>query len=62
MSPDLGPCRQCGTVMSESAVGENVGVAVEISFALVIHGDIIYIYVDFKAFPVFWPPYWISGR
>ena len=51
-----------GSVMSELGIVENVGVAVEISFVGVIQAAISCIYADFKAFPVFRPPYWISGR
>ncbi len=51
-----------GCVMSELGVVENVGVAVEISFVVVIQPEIACIYADFKALPVFRPPYWISGR
>ena len=46
-----------GSVMSELGVVENVGVAVEISFVVVIQAEIACIYADFKAFPVFRPPY-----
>ena len=38
-----------GSVMSELGVVENVGVAVEISFAVVIQAGISCIYVDFKS-------------
>ena len=50
-----------GSVMSELGVVENVAVAVEISLVVVIQAEIACIYADFKAFPVFRPPYWISG-
>jgi hypothetical protein len=43
--------------MSELGVVEKVGVAVEISLVVVIQADIAWIYADFKAFPVFRPPY-----
>ena len=51
-----------GSVMSELGVVENMRIAVEISFVAVIKADTACIYADFKAFPVFTPPYWISGR
>ena len=51
-----------GCVTSELGVVENVGVAVETSFVVGIQPEIACIYADFKAFPVFWPPYWISCR
>ncbi len=51
-----------GCVMSELGVVKNVGVAVEISFVVVKQAEITCIYADFKAFPVFRPPYWISRR
>ncbi len=46
-----------GSVMTELGVVENVGVAVEISFVVVTQAEIICIYADFKAFPVFRSPY-----
>ena len=51
-----------GSVMSELGVVENMGVAVDISFVVVIQAEMACIYTDFQAFPVFRPPYWISGR
>ncbi len=48
-----------GCVMSGLGVVKNVGVAVEISFVVVKQACI---YADFKAFPVFRPPFWISRR
>ena len=39
--------------MSESGVGANVGVVVEISVAVVTQADITCIYADFKALPLF---------
>ncbi len=50
-----------GCVMSELGVVANVVVAGEILFVVVIQAEIACIYADFKAFPVFRPPYWISG-
>ncbi len=49
-----------GSVTSKSGMVENVGIAGEISFAVVIQAVISCIYADFKAFPVFRPLYWIS--
>jgi hypothetical protein len=46
-----------GSVTSELGVVENVGAAVEISLVVVIQSEIACIYADFKAFPVFRPPY-----
>jgi len=49
-----------GSVMPESGVVENMWVTVEISFVVVTQAEITCIYADFKTFPVFRPPYWIS--
>ncbi len=50
-------------VRSESGVVENVEVAGVISFvAVFLETEIACIHTDCKAFPVFRPPYWISGR
>ena len=46
--------------ISESGIAENVGVAVAISFVVVLQAKISCIYADFKAFPVFRPPSRIS--
>ena len=51
-----------GSVMSELGVVENVVVAVEISLVVVIQAEISCICADFKAFPIFRPPYLIYGR
>ena len=40
---------------------ENVGVAVEISLIVVMHAQESCNCADFKVFPIFRPPYWISG-
>ena len=45
-----------GIVMSESGGDENVGVAVEFLFVVVIQAEITYIYADFKALATYWPP------
>ena len=47
--------------ISESGVVKNVVVDGAISVVVVIQADISCIYADSKAFPVFRPPYWISG-
>ena len=44
-------------VISKSGMVENVGVAIEISFIVVIHAQESCIYADFKVFPVFRPPH-----
>ncbi len=49
------------SAISKSGVVENMGVAVEISFLVAIHEQISCIYAEFQVFPVFGPPYWISG-
>ncbi len=49
------------SAISKSGVVENVGVAVEISFVVVIHAQESCIYADIKVFPVFRSPYYISG-
>ena len=49
------------SALSKSGVVENMGVAVEISFIVLIHAKECCIYADFIVFPVFWPPYWILG-
>ena len=46
----------------EAGVVGNVGVAGAISFAAVLQTEISCMYANCKAFPVFRPPYWISGR
>ncbi len=51
-----------GSELSKSGMVENMGVAVEMSFVVAIHEHVSCIYADFKEFPVFRPPYWISGR
>jgi hypothetical protein len=50
-----------GCVMSDLGLVQNVEVAIEISFVVVMQAEITCIYAHFKAFPVFRPPYWISG-
>mgnify|MGYP003461073419 FL=1 len=50
-----------GSAISKSGMVENMGVATEVSFVVVIHAQVSCIYADFKVFPVFRPPYWISG-
>ena len=50
-----------GSAISKSGMVENMGAAVEISFIVVIHAQESCICADFKAFPVFRAPYWISG-
>ncbi len=47
--------------ISKPGVVENVGVAGAISFVVALQAKISCTYADFKAFPVFRPPYWISG-
>ena len=47
--------------ISKSGVVGNVGVAVEIVFIVGIHAQESCIDAEFKVFPVFRPPYWISG-
>ncbi len=42
-----------GSIMSESGVGTNVGVAIEMSFVVVLQAETTCIYADFTAFPVF---------
>ncbi len=49
------------SAISKSGVVENVGIAVDVSVAVVIHAQESCICADFKVFPVFRPPYWISG-
>ena len=49
------------SLISKSGVVENVEVAVDIPFVVVIHAQVYCVYADFKVFPVFRPPYWISG-
>ncbi len=36
-------------------------VAIEVSFVVSMHAQVSCIYADFEVFPVFRPPYWISG-
>ncbi len=49
------------SAISKSGRVENVGVAIEISFVVAKHAQVSCIYTDLKVFPVFQPPYWISG-
>ena len=50
-----------GSAISKSGVVKNMVVVTEVSFVVVINVHVSCIYADFKVFPVFRPPYWISG-
>ncbi len=50
-----------GSAIPKSSMVENMGVDTDESFVVVIHTHVSCIYADFKVFPVFRPPYWISG-
>jgi hypothetical protein len=53
-----------GTVdgeISDSGIVEKVRIATEVSFVVVARVQAYCIYADFKVFPVFRQPYWISG-
>ncbi len=49
------------SALSKSGVVRNMVETVEISFVVVTHEQVSCIYANFKVFPVFRPPYWISG-
>ncbi len=49
------------SVIFKSGMVENVGLAIEVSFVVAIHAQVSCIYTNFKVFPVFQPPYRISG-